>query len=128
MLVDGANHMLHHTATASSSTNRASLGHPEQRDYPGLEGYHPQWLLLEGNEWRKRVAVAQRFINAVRVVVYRNRAQARLRKLKAMAGEADTSRWLLAGTLAWGGGRVSQGSSVSVQVDSVISWCPWHVV
>ncbi|KAF6259574.1 hypothetical protein COO60DRAFT_995334 [Scenedesmus sp. NREL 46B-D3] len=56
-----------------------------QQSYAGLEGFRPQWLLLEGNEWRKRVQVTQRFVNAVRVVVYRNRAQARLQKLKTLA-------------------------------------------
>jgi hypothetical protein len=59
-----------------------------QQSYVGLEGFQPQWLLLEGNEWRKRVQVTQRFVNAVRVVMYRNRAQARLQKLKLLAGVA----------------------------------------
>lgn len=57
---------------------------------PGLESFQPQWLLLsESNDWRKRVQVAQRFVQAVRVVMYRNRAQARLKKLRALAGKCS---------------------------------------
>jgi hypothetical protein len=63
-----------------------------QQSYAGLEGFQPQWLLLEGNEWCKRVQVTQRFVDAVRVVVYRNRAQARLQKLKLLAGKECYSR------------------------------------
>jgi hypothetical protein len=56
--------------------------------YPGLEDFQPQWLLLsEGNDWHKRVQVAQRFVHAARVVIVRNRAQARVRKLRALAGK-----------------------------------------
>lgn len=58
--------------------------------YPGLDAFQPQWLLLsEGNDWRKRVQVAQRFVHAARVVIVRNRAQARLRKLRALAGDGQ---------------------------------------
>jgi hypothetical protein len=70
-------------AAAPSSSSK-------QQSYAGLEGFQPQWLLLEGNEWRKRVQVTQRFVNAVRVVMYRNRAQARLQKLKLLAGRHST--------------------------------------
>jgi hypothetical protein len=56
--------------------------------YPDLEGFTPRWLLLaDSNDLRKRVQVLQRFVNAVRVVICRNRAQARLRKLRVLAGE-----------------------------------------
>jgi hypothetical protein len=72
----------HSQAAGPSSSSK-------QQSYAGLEGFQPQWLLLEGNEWRKRVQVTQRFVNAVRVVMYRNRAQARLQKLKLLAGEHD---------------------------------------
>lgn len=64
--------------TASSATT--------QEDYPGLQDFKPQWLLLESNEWRKRVQVTQRFVDAVRVVIYRNRAKKRLQKLKILGG------------------------------------------
>jgi len=65
------------TATSSSSSS-----------YLGLDSFQPQWLLLsESNDWRKRVQVAQRFVHAARVVIYRNRAQARLRKLRVLAGK-----------------------------------------
>lgn len=46
----------------------------------------PRWLLLEANEWRKRVHAAERFIAAVRTVIYRNRAAARLHILQALRG------------------------------------------
>jgi hypothetical protein len=72
----------HPQSQAEAPTSTSS----NEQSYPGLEGFQPQWLLLEGNEWRKRVQVTQRFVNAVRVVVYRNRAQARLQKLKMLAG------------------------------------------
>lgn len=76
-----------HSATSGSSTSNS------HQNYPGLEGFTPQWLLLESNEWRKRVQVTQRFVNAVRVMMYRNRAQTRLQKLKAIAGEEVSYRW-----------------------------------
>lgn len=68
-------------ADAYSSSSSSSM-----HSYPGLAGFRPRWLLLESNEWRKRVQVAQRFVHAVRVVIYRNRAQARLQKLKLLSG------------------------------------------
>ncbi len=51
----------------------------------GLEGFTPQWVLLESNSWRKRVQVLQRFVNAARIVIYRLRADRRLGQLKAVA-------------------------------------------
>lgn len=79
-------------AVDSTSTSDSSGGSSRcdgvGSSYTGLEGFRPQWLLLsEGNAWRKRVQVVQRFVHAARVVMYRNRANARLRKLKALAGE-----------------------------------------
>eukprot|EP00775_Hariotina_reticulata_P002309 gene2309-2617_t len=97
MQVAGANHMLQQVDAASSGRSMERLSHAGPPAYPGLEDFKPQWLLLEGNEWRKRVQVAQRFINAVRVVIYRNRPQARLRKLKAMSARLCGNKRLLAG-------------------------------
>lgn len=75
------------TATSSSSSS-----------YLGLDSFQPQWLLLsESNDWRKRVQVAQRFVHAARVVIYRNRAQARLRKLRVLAARLKGSKDGLAG-------------------------------
>jgi hypothetical protein len=79
--IDGVNQRSQAAVPSSSSSSK-------QQSYAGLEGFQPQWLLLEGNEWRKRVQVTQRFVNAVRVVMYRNRAQARLQKLKLLAGRS----------------------------------------
>lgn len=73
-------------STASSGQEPAACA--SSACYKGLESFRPQWLLLsESNDWRKRVQVAQRFVHAARVVIYRNRAQARLKKLRALAGE-----------------------------------------
>lgn len=81
--VDGIDQHAQSAGPTTTSSNSSSI----QQSYAGLEGFQPQWLLLEGNEWRKRVQVTQRFVNAVRVVMYRNRAHARLQKLKLLAGE-----------------------------------------
>ena len=54
--------------------------------YEGLEGFKPQWVMLEANTWRKRVAVLQRFVSAARTVVLRLRAQKRLERLRMLAG------------------------------------------
>lgn len=87
----GAVHVLPDPTSHGSSSCSSSSTHPQRRQpeasYPGLDGFQPQWLLLaESNDWRKRVQVAQRFVHAARVVIYRNRAQARLRRLRALAG------------------------------------------
>lgn len=64
------------------------MGSGHATGYAGLASFQPQWLLLsESNDWRKRVQVAQRFVHAARVIIYRNRAQARLRQLRALGGE-----------------------------------------
>lgn len=69
-------------ASSSGSSSNQAAG------YAGLENFQPQWLLLsESNDWRKRVQVAQRFVQAARVIIYRNRAQARLRQLRALGGK-----------------------------------------
>jgi hypothetical protein len=78
----------HQTAGSSSSSGLCpSVGSSAATGCPGLEKFQPQWLLLsESNDWRKRVQVAQRFVQAARVVIYRNRAQARIKKLRGLAG------------------------------------------
>lgn len=101
----GALHVLNqqHPPNNSSSSRQADpdskqqlVGHGNgvssssssvQQEYLGLQDFQPQWLLLESNEWRKRVQVTQRFVDAVRVVIFRNRARKRLQKLKLLAGE-----------------------------------------
>uniref|UniRef100_A0A383WQ08 HYDIN/VesB/CFA65-like Ig-like domain-containing protein n=1 Tax=Tetradesmus obliquus TaxID=3088 RepID=A0A383WQ08_TETOB len=83
----------HAQSAGPTSSNSSSI----QQSYAGLEGFQPQWLLLEGNEWRKRVQVTQRFVNAVRVVMYRNRAHARLQKLKLLAVRLRGNRDHMAG-------------------------------
>jgi hypothetical protein len=82
----GAVHVLSDLQATASSSQQSGSG-SSATNYPGLDSFQPQWLLLsESNDWRKRVQVAQRFVQAVRVVICRNRAQTRLRKLRSLAG------------------------------------------
>jgi hypothetical protein len=78
------------TTSGDSSSQGPHAGSRPATGCPGLDGFQPQWLLLsESNDWRKRVQVAQRFVQAARVVIYRNRAQARIKKLRGLAGMAS---------------------------------------
>lgn len=84
----GATHVLQDQGCQSSTQGLDTSSAVVSTSYQGLETFQPQWLLLsESNAWRKRVLVMQRFVHAVRVIIFRNRAQARLRKLRALAGE-----------------------------------------
>jgi hypothetical protein len=83
----GAVHVLPDLQATTASSSQQSGSGSSAASYPGLDSFQPQWLLLsDSNDWRKRVQVAQRFVQAVRVVICRNRAQARLRKLRSLAG------------------------------------------
>lgn len=85
----GAVRVLPDPGSTVGSTQSPASG-TSASSYPGLDAFQPQWLLLsEGNDWRKRVQVAQRFVHAARVVIVRNRAQACLTKLRALAGEVQ---------------------------------------
>jgi hypothetical protein len=97
---DGASQVLATGAGAPSGTSGRDkqLGqdmqqqqHQQQQGsirggYEGLGGFTPQWVMLEANAWRKRVAVLQRFVCAARTVVLRLRAQKRLERLRVLAG------------------------------------------
>lgn len=64
--------------------------------YGGLEGWSPQWMTLESDTWRKRMQVLRRFVNAARTVVYRLRADKRLKALRSIMGG-----WRALGLGAW---------------------------
>lgn len=98
MQAAGALNVLPDAAAAATSSSSNS-------GYPGLEGFSPQWQLLSNSsDWRKRVHVAQRFVQAARVVIHRNRAQARLKKLKALAAKLAGGR----DSLLFGGQELQQ--------------------
>eukprot|EP00877_Chromochloris_zofingiensis_P012287 jgi/Chrzof1/7311/Cz02g18220.t1 len=83
-----------HTLSDSSAT---TSGQQQHHTYAGLDGFQPNWILLDSNDWRKRVQVMQRFVNAVRVVIYRLRAQHRILRLKAIAARLGGDRESMAG-------------------------------
>ncbi|GBF91117.1 hypothetical protein Rsub_04786 [Raphidocelis subcapitata] len=110
-------------------------------NYSGLEGFTPQWVLLESNQWRKRVQVLQRFVSAARVVVYRRRAQKRLERLKGIAARiaggagddgggaevAEAAQALLRTDACSGGGSGGGGSGSSVAgAVAVDDWPRWR--
>lgn len=63
-------------------------------EYDGLQDFQAKWLVMESNDWQKRVQVLNRFVNAARVLVYRYRADKRLSNLhdlvKLAGGNSDT--------------------------------------
>jgi hypothetical protein len=71
---------------AGTAGPRLLPGSAERSSGAGLD-WQPSWQLASANTWRKRTQVLQRFIGAVRKVVYRLRAQRQLDRFKRLLGE-----------------------------------------
>ena len=73
---------------ASSSGQGGALSNlpPPSEGLPGvgssLEGYVPEWRLLEADSWRKRTLSLQRFKTAVNRVVVKNRVDKRRARIR----------------------------------------------